>query len=579
MSRFYLIILLCLFSFGGYAGELQNLESEYSFFNPEIDSVERNKALYHYVSAEHSENVDSEIAFKLLQSPLPSTDKLSMLEVLLEHKVSPNSRNAKGDALLHQLVMPSSIPLEDREALIALLIEEGADLYAKDALGNTALHRLLAAEIDDQAKLSVATLFLVRGFDVNVSNAEGQTPLHVILNQKAGDLRSYLTLLSSLTLFGADLEKQDASGLTPLGVANANKAFGLQEKIQSKATVRAAYEVQKRKLLANLYGLKGSTEVMGEKIPLEGLFLQQAHDYLSESTDRFYDRLKRELSEEDSKLWKRIEAQLPEDKKSLLKQMSREQKDQLVAALSRTQDVLMNSTSFLFEPLGKTLERIDNDEMVGFKIVGSRHLMTMVVYKGKVYLGNKGYLNILAPGVVVLDINKEENLPFILKGFKLRQPLEELIGSDHDSFFGASATIAHLLGSKKPQVLLKQKPQKVGNCSIANSNSMELVILYLLLKEGDLPEEELARAIKSTHSKVRRMEALENYLELHSPKNENVHFNPDVDLLIAIANKVSSCPREDRERKEMVAAWANAPWQTQEVSQKVSEALLPAETQ
>jgi len=128
---------------------------------------------------------------------------------------------------------------QGRVAIARELIEHGAELDVRDAEGRTPLHVALAngkipaarlmldrgADDDLQALLfelvregvadrDMLELLTARGVELNALGPEGKAPLHIAV--AAGDVR----LAKRLITAGADVNLEDASGTTPLALAD-----------------------------------------------------------------------------------------------------------------------------------------------------------------------------------------------------------------------------------------------------------------------------------------------------------------------------------------------------------------------
>src|SRR5208282_5353301 len=73
---------------------------------------------------------------------------------------------------------------DDREQLISLVRGVGGNLEQRDSQGNTVLHRSVTGVDANQVDRLAA--LLAAGADINATNAEGQTPLHIAANKIYG---------------------------------------------------------------------------------------------------------------------------------------------------------------------------------------------------------------------------------------------------------------------------------------------------------------------------------------------------------------------------------------------------------
>jgi ankyrin repeat protein len=134
---------------------------------------------------------------------------LEVAKVLIEHGADVNAKdNENKFTPLHFAVMAHSRNLE----LAELLIRNGADLSAAGPLGGqTPLHMAVAA-----GNMSLTTLFIAKGADVNVRNESGATPLHEAAR------RGYKEIVEFLIEKGAQINAKDEDGMTPLAEALLN---------------------------------------------------------------------------------------------------------------------------------------------------------------------------------------------------------------------------------------------------------------------------------------------------------------------------------------------------------------------
>jgi ankyrin repeat protein len=131
---------------------------------------------------------------------------LEVAEVLIEHGANVNAKDNKNNFTpLHFAVMAHSRNLE----LAELLIRNGADINAVGPLGGqTPLHMAVAA-----GNISLTTLFIAKGADVNIRNENGTTPLHEAAR------RGYKEIVEFLIEKGAQINSKDNDGMTPLAEA------------------------------------------------------------------------------------------------------------------------------------------------------------------------------------------------------------------------------------------------------------------------------------------------------------------------------------------------------------------------
>jgi ankyrin repeat protein len=97
--------------------------------------------------------------------------------------------------------------LRDQDRL-QQLINNGIDLNSKDARGDTILHYAIRYANYNGDTLQAIPMLIVNGANINVQNNIGETPLHMAIN--------YGKQLPILILNGADPNIQDIIGNSPL---------------------------------------------------------------------------------------------------------------------------------------------------------------------------------------------------------------------------------------------------------------------------------------------------------------------------------------------------------------------------
>ncbi|CAL8124506.1 unnamed protein product [Orchesella dallaii] len=95
------------------------------------------------------------------------------------------------------------------------LIKAGADEEARGNFNSTVLHS--AAE---SVNLTALKYFILRGHDVNVTDDDRQTPLHIAVRLSKETTHEMVVLLVE---YGADVNAIDKFGKTPLSIANDNE--------------------------------------------------------------------------------------------------------------------------------------------------------------------------------------------------------------------------------------------------------------------------------------------------------------------------------------------------------------------
>ena len=93
-------------------------------------------------------------------------DQLLLISLLIKHGADVNVQNRYGDTLLHKTSMAK---------VANVLIENGAKLNVKNHNGNTPLHKAI---LDHSSNLEIAFLLVEKGANINIKNKKGNTPLY-----------------------------------------------------------------------------------------------------------------------------------------------------------------------------------------------------------------------------------------------------------------------------------------------------------------------------------------------------------------------------------------------------------------
>ena len=140
------------------------------------------------------------IVLALYENPSP----LKIIKKLIELKVDVNYIDSVGNSILSHAL--------DDLPLLKILIEEGnADIHIKDALGKTPLMSACEGE-----NIEVSLYLIEQERELDKVSKEGKTALHYAL---CCHLCNNYQVVVSLITRGADINKEDMDGNTPLEIA------------------------------------------------------------------------------------------------------------------------------------------------------------------------------------------------------------------------------------------------------------------------------------------------------------------------------------------------------------------------
>ena len=161
-----------------------------------------------------------------------------IVKILLDYGACPDSPGEGRKSPLHLSVKAQPI--------LQMLLKAGPNLSAADLRGNTALHD--AALCDDSKSPSCFVELLNYGASVNVLNAAGQTPFHLILDRAAQPEWSH-TVLTTLK-YGADVLMRNERNQVPLQILaeslKSDLVIGWFEEIELFCSKGASLDVQLR---------------------------------------------------------------------------------------------------------------------------------------------------------------------------------------------------------------------------------------------------------------------------------------------------------------------------------------------
>ncbi len=438
---------------------------------------------------------------------------------------------------------------------VAELIRLGGDSGAIDYRGQSALHLASEAGFNEVA-------VVLGGQNVNHKTQEGHTPLHLAaisghattvlaLIRLGADLEirykndftalhlasGYIEVFTELVKQGARLDIISRKGHSPLSWALMEGSdVGLSYAIEQDKGFTA--EILERKLLAHRFGIKGVTFIAGNKIKLEGFNSKLATMHLIFSLKMFYGKLVSELKAEEEGGWNKIVDSLTPATRAKVNTLG---KVEVYRILSQTIEAISEGNSKSFDEL-KT--RYLSGKSIGMPISLKNHTVGLAFHRNRLALCNRGYGCGNSPGVVVYNINDQAD-----------------VGAVFDEC-SSQTTEQYLYGQIKEDlkltkfIYLPQKSQKTGNCAIANTNSLEMALLYLQLEPliGHAAADELARAIQKARTTDTRVGAVEDYLTYHRTERA---YPPDFNLLGQLYRKKTETLTTDKQVRHLIQQWAD----------------------
>ncbi len=397
-------------------------------------------------------------------------------------------------------------------------------LDATDSTGNTALHWVASSD-----NVELCKKLLEAGAKINVQNDAGDTPLLVALTTKKYEMAALLLdYAASPTLLAND-------EISPLMLALEDPHIdkSLFDKLEA-ADKGFSPEIMNRKLLAHRFGLRGNSKIDNARFRLEAFVPASAVKALSFNVKKYYEILKSNLTTNYAEAFPTLSSNTLE-KIQVLKS------HELTQILDHTANAIALSSKL---SVSEHLENFKNGLPVGITTAWPGHCVTLALYDNRLGRGNRGEGAGSTPGVHIHSIGQLDNLT---KALEASDPSKLT-----ENYF--STGIAQDLELFN-DVYLSQQFQKVGNCAVANTNSMELGLLYLQLRPlvGHEAAEELARAIKKGRTKDTRIGSVEEYLNFHRyPRT----YPPDLELITQLYNKNSSDVDTDRSVRILIEKWA-----------------------
>ncbi len=187
--------------------------------------------------------------FNTLHAAVGIPSCLAVMDCLL-CKIDVNSLNRWGDTALHIAISKSA----KSPTIIQRLVKAGANVNVEDASGRTPLHLILMLTESEHTLSSISALLQSDKVDINARDAFLRTPLHLASAAPAyifkrrftgpecqgSSAKEHKQILGILMERGADIESRDDANETPLHVAakNAN-AFAVKLLLQRGASIIA----------------------------------------------------------------------------------------------------------------------------------------------------------------------------------------------------------------------------------------------------------------------------------------------------------------------------------------------------
>ncbi len=464
--------------------------------------------------------------------------KPEMAVLLLKAKANPNIVDRNGETPLHVVATTGDLPLTK------LLLESGADPNIED---NEGYLPLFAACVEDHPE--IAKLLLDFGADPDKKT-------------KLGGLVDISCLNGSPAMINALMEKgisfsprilSDSDTPYLLSLFNERLAGTPELALLEKADGDFTREYSYRKELAHRFGFEGMTNIAGDEASLEGWSVRESARTLVLKTDSYYNQLKKGMQDPTQPQWHDVKNGLMPDTQTKIAELGSEKVDQ---TLDEATKALRHSLDYEKETAEQLMARVDKGEVVPVLTswIDENHCVAAVFYKDSsgtyvISRCNKGSRpDDKEPGIYCQTLHSATGLLEVFQ--QLKNP-----GWSSDYFYNGIDKALDI----KDEVYIRQKDQKVGNCTVANANSMERAIQYMLFapKMGSEAAIDLSSGFQKGRCADSRTGTLQEYLKFHTPAEAGATSSLPIDyqLLLNIYEKYTTDPQDDAERKEIIESW------------------------
>lgn len=371
-----------------------------------------------------------------------SSEKIRLYKAL---GASLEERDSEGCALIHHAALMGS------EGVVRTLHALGMSLEVKDHRGRTPLH--LVAQ---SGQVAMIRLLYELGADLYSKDQDQFTPfLLSAFDSKAEASRAFISL-------GYDIDKGVLErGHSPLVYALLRKNMDLASRLEQLGADREqALEIVQKKKLAHFWSIGGGeaiTTFLGStyRLEYEGNFSESAFQWLVE-------------------LLKKSQSTVP------VGVITKEEFSQLEQSVGFIQDLIQKKDQQAVSSL--LVQRIHEGAYVPILTGTPDHVISVLFGNDKMYVLNRGAGRDDRYAVVCYPFPKER------VSLEMIQELQKRFASfdQMKSFFSVlDETFGLILRGVLEDECVVLKPQRVGNCSFANTMPLILVLLSLIRTKQD----------------------------------------------------------------------------------------------